>query len=274
MDEKTDLKPFKDLRAKGLRVTNGIDTRGKHIRVRFEAPSQLNNAPMFYYNDISIGMFSYFRTGTVRYLKSVGRYCSIGPGVTIGEGEHPTKWLSTSPSQYTIGQFSFYPPEADDAKKRRVMRNASNNDGAVGDVVIGNDVWIGGGATIRRGVTIGDGAIVAGNAFVTKDVAPYSIVAGMPAKHIRFRFPDEIVAQLTALSWWRFNINHLCGVSFDDVESAIAEIKRREASGQLFPTPISYREARVYTKGYHSLLLPEGSSSDFQEATNSNAPRD
>ena len=104
-----ELKPFKGLLAEGLRVTNGIDTRGKHILVKFEAPSQLNNAPMFYYNNLSIGMFSYLRTGTVRYVRSIGRYCSIGPGVTIAEGEHPTTWLSTSPSQYTFEQFKFLP---------------------------------------------------------------------------------------------------------------------------------------------------------------------
>jgi len=257
MVEKSNLKPFKELRTEGLRVTNGIDTRGKHIRVRFEAPSQLNNASMFYYRDLSIGMYSYLRTGTVRYLKSVGRYCSIGPNVTIGEAEHPTNWLSTSPSQYTLEQFKFYPPEVNDAKERRVPRDKLNHDGAVGDVVIGNDVWIGGGATIRRGVTIGDGAIVAGNAFVTKDVEPYSIVAGMPAKHIRFRFSYKTVARLMALGWWRFNINHLRGVSFNDVEGAIDEIERRVASGQIAPTPVSYREVNVYTKGYHSLLIPD-----------------
>lgn len=85
MEDKKDLKPLKGLLQKGLRVETKIDTRGKHILVKFEAPCQLNNAPMFFYNDLSIGMYSYFRTGAANYLKSVGRYCSIGPEVTIGE---------------------------------------------------------------------------------------------------------------------------------------------------------------------------------------------
>ena len=256
-----ELKPFKGLLVEGLRVTNGIDTRGKHILVKFEAPSQLNNAPMFYYNDISIGMFSYLRTGTVRYVRSIGRYCSIGPGVTIAEGEHPTNWLSTSPSQYTFAQFKFYPPEKDDAPKRRIKRTPENTDSPDGDVVIGNDVWIGSGATIRRGLNIGDGAIVAGNAFVTKDVEPYSIVAGMPAKHIRYRFSKEIRDRLLHLQWWRFNINDLAGIQFDKIESAIAEIVKQERDGRIKPKPIQFKSVRIYTKGYHSFEKDGGARS-------------
>jgi len=155
LDDKDKQKSISELRKLGLRVTRGIDIRAKQILVRFEVPSQLNNAPMSYYHDISIGMYSYLRSGTARYVKSIGRYCSIGPGVTIGEGEHPTGWLSTSPSQYGVRQFSFYPPELEDAPQRMVKRTAENNDGATGHVVIGNDVWIGGGSTIRRGIRIG-----------------------------------------------------------------------------------------------------------------------
>jgi acetyltransferase-like isoleucine patch superfamily enzyme len=252
---KPELSKFSDLPEHGLRVVNGIDTRGKHIKVSYEAPSQINNAPMFYYNDIQIGMYSYLRTGTARYVKSIGRYCSIGPGVTIGEGEHPTNWLSTSPSQYTLEQFKFFPPEREDAPNRRIKRTADNHDGAAGSVVIGNDVWIGGGATIRRGVRIGDGAIIAGNAFVTRDVEPYSIVAGLPAKHMRYRFADEIVDRLKALRWWRFHINDLKGVDFSNIELALSRIEELEKIGEISETPVRYNTVRIYTKGYHSLEL-------------------
>ena len=225
----SELRSFEDLKQHGLRVTQGIDTRGKHLHVRFEAPSQLNNAPMFYYRDLEIGMYSYLRTGIVRYVDRIGRYCSIGPGVTIGEGEHPTDWLSTSPSQYTFEQFKFYPPEKEATKRRRVARTNANNNGAKGLVTIGHDVWIGGGATIRRGVKIGHGVIISGNAFVTKDVPPYAIVAGLPAQHMRFRFERDVIERLLQLRWWRFDINDLAGVAFDDIDSAINEIEDREA---------------------------------------------
>ncbi|MDA5556775.1 CatB-related O-acetyltransferase [Shimia sp. MMG029] len=247
------LRPFGELTPQGLRVVQGIDTRGKHLHVRFEAPSQLNNAPAFYYQDLEIGMYSYLRTGIVRYVDRIGRYCSIGPGVTIGEGEHPTNWLSTSPSQYTYEQFKFYPPEKEATKRRRVARTAKNNTGAQGHVTIGHDVWIGGGATIRRGVKIGHGAIVSGNAFVTKDVPPYAIVAGLPAQHMRFRFDRAVIERLLALRWWRFDINDLAGVAFDNIETALDEIEAREAAGEIAETPQSFKSVQIYTKGHHGL---------------------
>lgn len=244
---------FHDLKAHGLRVTPGIDTRGKRLKVRFEAPSQINNAPLFLYSPITIGMYSYARTGTIRYVDQIGRYCSIGPGVTLGEGEHPTNWLSTSPAQYALDQFAFYPPEAELAKARKLARTPENQDGAIGFVTIGNDVWIGGGATVRRGVRIGDGAIIAGNAFVTKDVEPYSIVAGLPAKTVRLRFPERIVERLIDLAWWRFDINDLRGVPFDRIEAAIDAVVGMESDGAIRERARAYKEVTIYTKGYSDL---------------------
>tara|TARA_R110002126_G_scaffold124451_1_gene266405 strand:+ start:20938 stop:21561 length:624 start_codon:yes stop_codon:yes gene_type:complete len=78
-----------------------------------------------------------------------------------------------------------------------------------GNITIGNDVWIGYNATIMAGVTIGDGAIIATNATVTKDVAPYSIVGGNPAKEIRKRFSEDVIAKLLALKWWNWDIEKI-----------------------------------------------------------------
>ncbi|WP_026475180.1 CatB-related O-acetyltransferase [Alkaliflexus imshenetskii] len=78
-----------------------------------------------------------------------------------------------------------------------------------GDIIIGNDVWIGYNATILSGVTIGDGAIVAANATVVKDVEPYAIVGGNPAKVIRMRFPEEKIAKLLELQWWNWDIEKI-----------------------------------------------------------------
>lgn len=245
--------PLHKLCKEGLRIVKGIDTRGKHLTIKYEAPAQLNNAPIFYYNDLTIGMYTYLRTGIVRYVESIGRYCSIGPNITLGEGEHPTNWLSTSPSQYTHGQFDFWPPEREATKIRRVVRNKTNSDDAKGKVVIGNDVWIGGSATVRRGISIGDGAIVASQALVTRDVEPYSIVAGIPAKHIRYRFSPLVVKELMDLRWWDFNINDLAGIAFDDVEAAIKEIRLREANGTISRCPPIFSSVKVYTKGWYDL---------------------
>jgi len=244
---------FNDLKAVGLRVSKGLDTRGKDIPVRFEAPSQISNAGLFLYNPISIGMYSYSRTGTLRYLESIGRYVSIGPNVMIGEAEHPTNWLSTSSAQYGPEQFAFYPPEKELAKRRRIARKPGNHDGATGNVRIGNDVWIGGGAQIRRGVAIGDGAIIAGGAFVSRDVEPYSFVGGIPAKVIRKRFPEKIIAELLDLRWWRFDINDLAGVDFSKIDLAIRQIRELEKNGKIRECPVNYSEVLLNSKGYTGL---------------------
>lgn len=125
------------------------------------------------------------RSGIIRHIDSIGRYCSIGPNVTIAEAEHPTQWLSTSPAQYYEKQFSFYPPELKNAKER-ILKRTKHNDPRVeavgGLTTIGHDVWIGANASLRKGIKIGNGSIIAGGSYVSKDVEPYSIVGGIPAK--------------------------------------------------------------------------------------------
>lgn len=82
-----------------------------------------------------------------------------------------------------------------------------------GDVVIGNDVWIGSGVTIMSGITIGDGAVLAANACVVKDVAPYHIVGGNPAKSIKQRFEDDVVEILLRLRWWELPLENIKNIS-------------------------------------------------------------
>jgi chloramphenicol O-acetyltransferase type B len=117
----------------------------------------------------------------------IGAFCSIGPDVTILlGGEHRSDWVTTFP--FT----RFWPaasgiPDAPHPK---------------GDVVIGNDVWIGRSATIMSGVQVGDGAIVGACSLVTKDVEPYAIVGGNPARLIKMRFDADTVERLCAIRWW------------------------------------------------------------------------
>lgn len=174
-----------------------------------------------------IGAFSYLMGGVVDYCTSIGRYCSIAGGVRIGEPDHPVDWMSTSPFQYDARRFGWH-PSADDCSIRvpegdRAFRK--------GPVVIGNDVWIGADAVVLRGVTIHDGAVVAAGAVVTKDVAPYTIVGGVPAREISKRFDDETIAELLELAWWRFSPNQLDGIAFDDVHAAAKELRRRVEDG-------------------------------------------
>ena len=125
----------------------------------------------------------------------IGKFCSIACGAKFmfTSGNHSQKSLST----YTFP--IFFDEWGLDAKN---IRDAWDNKG---DIVIGNDVWIGYEAVIMSGVKIGDGAIIGTRAVVTKDVPPYTIVGGVPAKPIRRRFDDETIKKLLALCWWNWD---------------------------------------------------------------------
>lgn len=177
----------------------------------------------------AIGAYTYMRGGTIHSLTKIGRFCSVAPGVEIGPGNHPTTFLSTHPFQYGASGFDFWPAfkgfnHGDLSIPKEVAKAAP---------IIGNDVWIGAQVFIPRGVTIGDGAVIAAGSVVTKDVQPYEIVGGAPAKHIRFRFEPEIIEALLELKWWDYEPATLEGVPFSDIKAAIEEISRRKAAGLL-----------------------------------------
>ncbi|OQB29173.1 MAG: Streptogramin A acetyltransferase [Bacteroidetes bacterium ADurb.Bin174] len=127
----------------------------------------------------------------------IGKFCSIADNVTIFlGGNHRTDWVSTYPFNVLTDFF----PEAGEI---------TGHPSTKGDVIIGNDVWIGHGATILSGVKIGDGAVVGAGAVVTKDVLPYEIVAGNPAKHIKMRFNEEQVSKLLDIKWWDWPVDKI-----------------------------------------------------------------
>ncbi|WP_232845627.1 DapH/DapD/GlmU-related protein [Aurantimonas marina] len=142
--------------------------------------------------DVSVGDFSYFERGGEAIYTDLGKFCSIAANVRINALEHPlerptTHKISYRPNEY----FRFLPIDADWREHRRAKR-----------VTIGHDVWVGHGAVIMPGVQIGDGAVVGANAVVTKNVESYAIVAGVPARLLRERFPPESVERLRRLAWW------------------------------------------------------------------------
>ena len=127
----------------------------------------------------------------------IGKFCSFADNVTIMLGvHHPTNWITT----YPLNVFLFKNPKRHDGYPT-----------AKGDVFLGNDIWIATGATILSGVTVGNGAVIATGSIVTKDVPPYCIVAGNPAKVIRKRFSDDVIEKLESIKWWDWPIEKIQG---------------------------------------------------------------
>ncbi|KAA8672642.1 CatB-related O-acetyltransferase [Pantoea dispersa] len=158
---------------------------------------------------VSIGKFTYIRENShIDSCVKIGSYCSIAANVTIGPDNHPLNWLSTHPFQCV------------NTPRLDYMHGNDNT-----PTIIGNDVWIGRGALILKGVSVGHGAIIGGGAVVTKDVPPYAIVGGNPARIIKYRFNKDTIRELMELKWWDMDVSLLHGISFDEIEKAISEIK-------------------------------------------------
>jgi acetyltransferase-like isoleucine patch superfamily enzyme len=122
----------------------------------------------------------------------VGSFCSIGPGVRVhGGGAHAMTRASTFPMHALM---------FDDLRRRNAPDDVDK-----GSTVIGNDVWVGMGAMVLAGVTVGDGAVIGAGAVVTSDVPPYAIVAGNPARVLRYRFEERVRERLQALRWWEWS---------------------------------------------------------------------
>ncbi|MGQ7295895.1 CatB-related O-acetyltransferase [Quadrisphaera sp. KR29] len=170
----------------------------------------------------SVGKYTYFGNGCVASNADIGNYCAIGRYVEIGSKPHPLDMMSVHPFQYEATHFVEQPGYQTDRVEWRTVDSDAR-------VTIGHDVWIGHKACIRPGVTIGTGAVIGSGAIVTRDVAPYAVVAGSPARLLRHRFEDDVRSALLASQWWHLDPADLSGVDYADVPSAIAEVGRRRA---------------------------------------------
>lgn len=149
-----------------------------------------NNKTIFlnysYFDNVVVGDYSYGKINAIftnkDYFLRIGRFCSIGPNVTfIVSSEHPTCLLLTYPINYLL--------------------HGDIGASSKGDIVVGDDVWIGANTTILSGVSIGNGSIIAAGSVVTKNIPPYTIVGGVPAKEIKKRFPKEIIEKMCLIDY-------------------------------------------------------------------------
>lgn len=159
-----------------------------------------------------IGQFTFVNDGTTFFRNTtVGRYCSIGKLCEIGAPMHPVDWLTSSPVAFAAkrhfrNEGNIFPQSEFDQYK---------------PTTIGADVWIGSHCIITAGVTIGHGAIVGSGAVVTKDVAPYAIVGGTPAKLIRYRFDEATIERLLETQWWTLPPEEIAKLDLTDVAGSL-----------------------------------------------------
>lgn len=188
-------------RSRGIEVVDLSSEVAWDIEV--EPPVRLGRVTVR--DHVKIGKQSYVSSGMIFRNVSIGRYCSIGYNVLIGPEEHPTQYLTTR----SFGENDDYYQEMHSKKTR-----------------LGNDVWLGANVTVRRGVTIADGAVVGAGAVVLSDVPAYAVVAGVPAKLVRYRFDEQTIKRLLELKWWEIDESTLGRLDFSRVEECIAAVEQ------------------------------------------------
>lgn len=185
--------------------------KSERYLVRLSSKSRLF-AP-YVLRNVELGDYSILSRDSNVSNCTIGKFCSIGPKFCCGFGIHPTQGISTSPMFYSTKKQNGFSLTAID----KIEENKH--------VEIGNDVWIGANVMVLDGVTIGDGAVVGAGAIVTKDIPPYAIAVGVPAKVIRYRFDDKTIAKLLKIKWWDHEELHpLVESMFFDVDSFINKV--------------------------------------------------
>ena len=144
----------------------------------------------FFLHDVELGDYSYIAKNSSVNNCKIGKFCSIGPNFCCGLGIHPTNGVSTAPMFYST------------AKQNGVTLCEENKIEESKHTNIGSDVFIGANVTILDGVTIADGAVIGAGAVVTKDIPPYAVAVGVPAKVVKYRFDEETIKALLEKQWW------------------------------------------------------------------------
>lgn len=143
-------------------------------------------------SEVIIGYGTYIASHSNVHNTTIGKFCSIGPNFFCGYGIHPINGISTSPMFYST------------KKQNGITLSCKDKIIEREPIIIGNDVFIGANVTVLDGVKIGDGAVIGAGAVVTKDIPPYAIALGVPARVVKFRFDDIIITKMLKIQWWNW----------------------------------------------------------------------
>nr|WP_201581116.1 CatB-related O-acetyltransferase [Psychrobacter glacincola] len=181
----------------------------KTARLHTEGHVSVGNTE--FYNSIFIGFSTYMGSGIIRGNILIGRYCSIGKDVKLGLSEHRLDNFTTHPlfQDKTLSK-------VDIISNKTLECTIPNYPNAQIHLIIGDDVWIGDNVLVKKGVKIGQGAVIGANSLVTKDIPPYAIVVGSPAKILRYRFSEEIIDKLLVSEWWDIEPSQIRDLSPSD----------------------------------------------------------
>lgn len=205
------------LRQRGVKLSVDVTDLPKKAVLRMEEGCSIGKVETTF-ADLQVGAMTYIRSDSeLQNVSKIGRFCSISNAVVIGQEKagHPLNWVSSHPMQYTGTQLHYSATAA--------------------PAEVGHDVWIGREAMILEGVKIATGAVVATRSVVTRDVPPYCIVAGSPARIVRYRHADHVIAGLLESAWWELPVDVLQRLSLDVPERFLDQLKA-----------LSSRELAVY----------------------------
>lgn len=188
----------------------------------------------------SMGSFSYSWSALPTWL-TLGRYCSIAGGLKFMGERPPYERISSSSFTYDRS-FVVVSRYLEDNNLQGLEVGPTQT--ALNNARFGNDVWIGESVTLANGIQIGDGAIVAANSHVVKDVPPYAIVGGNPAKIIKYRFPEKLIERLLRVKWWNYSFVNFEKQSFLEPTAALDMLEDKIAKG----TALAYKPKLITAK--------------------------
>ncbi|WP_430819836.1 CatB-related O-acetyltransferase [Brevundimonas diminuta] len=171
----------------------------------------------------SIGRYAFINADTIIYDNvRIGRFVTFARNCQIGGVEHPIHYLSTSFFRISPNWFPNDPLSQNSIRIRNTRPPNRTRDNSIS---IGNDVWFGAGAIVLKGVRVGDGAVIGAGAVVTRDIEPYSIVAGNPARPIRKRFDESTIDRLLCAKWWDRDPEFIATLPMNDIEKSLAMLE-------------------------------------------------